>query len=188
MKTAVTADVTDGSDTALLGPRQSRSAFAYAADEVLHDLSLTSFQKEDRGASPAAPAVVSPPSCGSCSASGTLPAAPSASVRKVSAASSTRPAGAGSLVTRGDRTLRRYHWRTTSKIAKHDATRAEVEAACEAALDGFIQKLPKGYDTPGGRAGRPFPAASASASAWRGFPHDAPASCCWTSLPPTSTA
>ena len=35
------------------------------------------------------------------------------------------------------------------RIAKRDATREEVEAACKkAALDGFIRSLPKGYDTP----------------------------------------
>ena len=34
------------------------------------------------------------------------------------------------------------------RIAKRDATREEVEAACKkAALDGFIRSLPKGYDT-----------------------------------------
>ena len=34
------------------------------------------------------------------------------------------------------------------RIAKKNATREEVEAACKkAALDGFIRSLPKGYDT-----------------------------------------
>ena len=40
------------------------------------------------------------------------------------------------------------------RIAKRDATREEVEAACKkAALDGFIHSLPKGYDTPVGELG-----------------------------------
>ena len=40
------------------------------------------------------------------------------------------------------------------RIAKRDATREEVEAACKkAALDGFIRSLPKGYDTPVGELG-----------------------------------
>ena len=40
------------------------------------------------------------------------------------------------------------------RIAKRDATREEVKAACKkAALDGFIRSLPKGYDTPVGELG-----------------------------------
>jgi len=40
------------------------------------------------------------------------------------------------------------------RIAKRDATREEVEAACKkAALDGFIHSLPKGYDTLVGELG-----------------------------------
>ena len=62
------------------------------------------------------------------------------------------------------------------KIAKHDATRAEVEAACKkAALDGFIQKLPKGYDTPVGELGGALSGGERQRiGVARAFLHDAP--------------
>ena len=62
------------------------------------------------------------------------------------------------------------------KIAKHDATRAEVEAACKkAALDGFIQKLPKGYETPVGELGGALSGGERQRiGVARAFLHDAP--------------
>ena len=62
------------------------------------------------------------------------------------------------------------------KIAKHDATRAEVEAACKkAALDGFIRKLPKGYDTPVGELGGALSGGERQRiGVARAFLHDAP--------------
>ena len=40
------------------------------------------------------------------------------------------------------------------RIAKPDATQAELEDACrKASVHDFILSLPKGYDTPGGRVG-----------------------------------
>ena len=57
-----------------------------------------------------------------------------------------------------------------------DATRAEVEAACKkAALDGFIQKLPKGYDTPVGELGGALSGGERQRiGVARAFLHDAP--------------
>jgi len=57
------------------------------------------------------------------------------------------------------------------RIARRDATRAEVEAACrKAALDGFINSLPKGYDTPVGEPGGERQRIGVA----RAFLHDAP--------------
>ena len=62
------------------------------------------------------------------------------------------------------------------KIARRDATRAEVEAACKkAALDGFIRKLPKGYDTPVGELGGALSGGERQRiGVARAFLHDAP--------------
>ena len=62
------------------------------------------------------------------------------------------------------------------KIARRDATRAEVEVACKkAALDGFIRKLPKGYDTPVGELGGALSGGERQRiGVARAFLHDAP--------------
>ena len=62
------------------------------------------------------------------------------------------------------------------KIARRDATRAEVEAACKkAALDGFIRKLSKGYDTPVGELGSALSGGERQRiGVARAFLHDAP--------------
>ena len=65
----VTADVTDGAHTAFAGAQAEHVSFAYADEEVLHDLSLTIPEKRS-WASPAAPAAANPPSCGCSCASG----------------------------------------------------------------------------------------------------------------------
>ena len=62
------------------------------------------------------------------------------------------------------------------RVARHDATRAEVEAACrKAALDGFINSLPKGYDTPVGELGGALSGGERQRiGVARAFLHDAP--------------
>ena len=62
------------------------------------------------------------------------------------------------------------------RIARRDATRAEVEAACrKAALDGFINSLPKGYDTPVGELGGALSGGERQRiGVARAFLHDAP--------------
>ena len=62
------------------------------------------------------------------------------------------------------------------RIAKRDATREEVEAACKkAALDGFIHSLPKGYDTPVGELGGALSGGERQRiGVARAFLHDAP--------------
>ena len=62
------------------------------------------------------------------------------------------------------------------RIAKRDATREEVEAACKkAALDGFICSLPKGYDTPVGELGGALSGGERQRiGVARAFLHDAP--------------
>ncbi len=62
------------------------------------------------------------------------------------------------------------------RMARRDATRAEVEAACrKAALDGFINSLPKGYDTPVGELGGALSGGERQRiGVARAFLHDAP--------------
>ncbi len=62
------------------------------------------------------------------------------------------------------------------RIARRDATREEVEAACKkAALDGFIRSLPKGYDTPVGELGGALSGGERQRiGVARAFLHDAP--------------
>ena len=62
------------------------------------------------------------------------------------------------------------------RIAKRDATREEVKAACKkAALDGFIHSLPKGYDTPVGELGGALSGGERQRiGVARAFLHDAP--------------
>ena len=154
----VTADVTDGSDTAFAGAEAKQVSFAYAAEEVLHDLSLTIPEKKIVGIT-------------GRSGSGSIRFGEE-DIRRVNTAALRAQE---SLVTQEtelfDDTIE-----NNIKIAKHDATRAEVEAACKkAALDGFIQKLPKGYDTPVGELGGALSGGERQRiGVARAFLHDAP--------------
>ena len=171
----VTADVTDGADTPFAGAEAEHVSFAYADEEVLHDLSLTIPEKKIVGITGRSGSGKSTflrlllrfwdVSSGSIHFGGE-------DIRRVNTAALRAQE---SLVTQEtelfDDTIE-----NNIKIAKHDATRAEVEAACKkAALDGFIQKLPKGYETPVGELGGALSGGERQRiGVARAFLHDAP--------------
>ena len=141
----VTADVTDGTDTAFAGAAAEHVNFAYANEEVLHDLSLTIPEKKVVG-------ITGRSGSGKSTflrllmrfwdvSSGSIRFG-AEDIRRVNTAALREQE---SLVTQEtelfDDTIE-----NNIRIAKRDATREEVEAACKkAALDGFIHSLPKGY-------------------------------------------
>ena len=152
----VTADVTDGADTTFTGAQAEHVGFAYAKEEVLHDLSLTIPEKKIVGIT---------------GRSGTIRFGEH-DIRTVNTAALRAQE---SLVTQEtelfDDTIE-----NNIRIARRDATRAEVEAACrKAALDGFINSLPKGYDTPVGELGGALSGGERQRiGVARAFLHDAP--------------
>ena len=149
----VTADVTDGTDAAFAGAAAEQVSFAYGQEEVLHKLSLTIPEKEIVG-------ITGRSGSGKSTFLRLL-------MRFWDVSEGTIRFGAEDLRRVNTAALRRQESLVTQetelfddtienniKIAKRDATRAEVEAACKkAALDGFINSLPKGYDTPVGELG-----------------------------------
>ena len=171
----VTADVTDGSNTVFAGAEAKQVSFAYADEEVLHDLSLTIPEKKIVGITGRSGSGKSTflrlllrfwdVSCGSIRFG-------EEEIHRVNTAALRAQE---SLVTQEtelfDDTIE-----NNIKIAKHDATRAEVEAACKkAALDSFIRKLPKGYDTPVGELGGALSGGERQRiGVARAFLHDAP--------------
>ena len=171
----VTADVTDGADVVFAGAEAQHVSFSYADEEVLHDLSLTIPEKKIVG-------ITGRSGSGKSTflrlllrfwdvRSGSIRLG-DADIRRVNTAALRAQE---SLVTQEtelfDDTIE-----NNIKIAKHDATRAEVEAACKkAALDGFIQKLPKGYETPVGELGGALSGGERQRiGVARAFLHDAP--------------
>ena len=171
----VTADVTDGSNTVFSGAEADHVSFSYAEEEVLHDLSLTIPEKKIVG-------ITGRSGSGKSTFlrlllrfwdvnTGSIRFGAD-DIRRVNTAALRAQE---SLVTQEtelfDDTIE-----NNIKIAKHDATRAEVEAACKkAALDGFIQKLPKGYDTPVGELGGALSGGERQRiGVARAFLHDAP--------------
>ncbi len=149
----VTADVTDGTDAAFAGAAAEQVSFAYGQEEVLHELSLTIPEKEIVG-------ITGRSGSGKSTFLRLL-------MRFWDVSEGTIRFGAEDLRRVNTAALRRQESLVTQetelfddtienniKIAKRGATRAEVEAACKkAALDGFINSLPKGYDTPVGELG-----------------------------------
>lgn len=171
----VTADVTDGADTAFAGAEARKVRFAYADEEVLHDLSLTIPERKIVG-------ITGRSGSGKSTflrlllrfwdVSGGSIRFGAEDIRRVNTAALRAQE---SLVTQEtelfDDTIE-----NNIKIARRDATRAEVEAACKkAALDGFIRKLPKGYDTPVGELGGALSGGERQRiGVARAFLHDAP--------------
>ena len=171
----VTADVTDGTDTAFAGAAAEHVNFAYANEEVLHDLSLTIPEKKIVG-------ITGRSGSGKSTflrllmrfwdvSSGSIRFG-AEDIRRVNTAALREQE---SLVTQEtelfDDTIE-----NNIRIAKRDATREEVEAACKkAALDGFIHSLPKGYDTPVGELGGALSGGERQRiGVARAFLHDAP--------------
>ena len=171
----VTADVTDGTDTAFAGAAAEHVNFAYAKEEVLHDLSLTIPEKKIVG-------ITGRSGSGKSTflrllmrfwdvSSGSIRFG-AEDIRRVNTAALREQE---SLVTQEtelfDGTIE-----NNIRIAKRDATREEVEAACKkAALDGFIHSLPKGYDTPVGELGGALSGGERQRiGVARAFLHDAP--------------
>ena len=171
----VTADVTDGTDAAFSGAAAEQVSFAYGQEEVLHELSLTIPEKEIVG-------ITGRSGSGKSTflrllmrfwdvSEGTIRFG-AEDIRRVNTAALRRQE---SLVTQEtelfDDTIE-----NNIKIARRDATRAEVEAACKkAALDGFINSLPKGYDTPVGELGGALSGGERQRiGVARAFLHDAP--------------
>ena len=171
----VTADVTDGTDTAFAGAAAEHVNFAYANEEVLHDLSLTVPEKKIVG-------ITGRSGSGKSTflrllmrfwdvSSGSIRFG-AEDIRHVNTAALREQE---SLVTQEtelfDDTIE-----NNIRIAKRDATREEVEAACKkAALDGFIHSLPKGYDTPVGELGGALSGGERQRiGVARAFLHDAP--------------
>ena len=171
----VTADVTTGKDTAFAGADAEHIRFSYADEEVLRDLSLTIPEKKIVG-------ITGRSGSGKSTflrllmrfwdvSSGTIRFGEN-DIREVNTAALRRQE---SLVTQEtelfDDTIE-----NNIKIAKRNATHAEVEAACKkAALDGFIRSLPKGYETPVGELGGALSGGERQRiGVARAFLHDAP--------------
>ena len=171
----VTADVTDGADTTFTGAQAEHVSFAYAKEEVLHDLSLTIPEKKIVG-------ITGRSGSGKSTflrllmrfwdvSSGTI----RFGERDIRTVNTAALRAQESLVTQEtelfDDTIE-----NNIRIARRDATRAEVEAACrKAALDGFINSLSKGYDTPVGELGGALSGGERQRiGVARAFLHDAP--------------
>ena len=171
----VTADVIDGADTVFTGAQAEHVSFAYAKEEVLHDLSLTIPEKKIVG-------ITGRSGSGKSTflrllmrfwdvSSGTI----RFGERDIRAVNTAALRTQESLVTQEtelfDDTIE-----NNIRIARRDATRAEVEAACrKAALDGFINSLSKGYDTPVGELGGALSGGERQRiGVARAFLHDAP--------------
>ena len=171
----VTADVIDGTDTTFTGAQAEHVSFAYAKEEVLHDLSLTIPEKKIVD-------ITGRSGSGKSTflrllmrfwdvSSGTI----RFGERDIRAVNTAALRAQESLVTQEtelfDDTIE-----NNIRIARRDATRAEVEDACrKAALDGFINSLPKGYDTPVGELGGALSGGERQRiGVARAFLHDAP--------------
>mgnify|MGYP002674379366 FL=1 len=171
----VTADVTDGRDAVFTGAEADKVSFSYAEEEVLHELSLTIPEKKIVG-------ITGRSGSGKSTFLRLLMRfwdVSSGSLRfgdtEIRQANTAALRAQESLVTQ-ETELFADTIENNIRIAKRDATHEEVEAACKkAALDGFINSLPKGYDTPVGELGGALSGGERQRiGVARAFLHDAP--------------
>ena len=171
----VTPEVTHGADTVFAGAEASHVCFAYGDEQVLQDVSLTIPEKKIVG-------ITGRSGSGKSTFlrllmrfwdvnSGTIRFG-AEDIRQVNTAALRAQE---SLVTQ-ETELFADTIGNNIRIARRDATQAEVEDACKkAALDDFIRSLPKGYDTPVGELGSTLSGGERQRiGVARAFLHDAP--------------
>ena len=171
----VTPEVTDGENTPFAGAEVRSVSFGYAGEQVLREISLTIPEKKIVG-------ITGRSGSGKSTLlrllmrfwdvqTGSIRFG-DADIRRVNTAALRAQE---SLVTQ-ETELFADTIGNNIRIAKRDATQAEVEAACKkAALDDFIRSLPKGYDTPVGELGSTLSGGERQRiGVARAFLHDAP--------------
>ena len=171
----VTPEVTHGADAVFAGAEASYVCFAYGDEQVLQDVSLTIPEKKIVG-------ITGRSGSGKSTFlrllmrfwdvnSGTIRFG-AEDIRQVNTAALRAQE---SLVTQ-ETELFADTIGNNIRIARRDATQAEVEDACKkAALDDFIRSLPKGYDTPVGELGSTLSGGERQRiGVARAFLHDAP--------------
>ncbi len=171
----VTPEVTHGVDAVFAGAEASHVCFAYGDEQVLQDVSLTIPEKKIVG-------ITGRSGSGKSTFlrllmrfwdvnSGTIRFG-AEDIRQVNTAALRAQE---SLVTQ-ETELFADTIGNNIRIARRDATQAEVEDACKkAALDDFIRSLPKGYDTPVGELGSTLSGGERQRiGVARAFLHDAP--------------
>ena len=171
----VTPEVTHGVDAVFAGAEASHVSFAYGDEQVLRDISLTIPEKKIVG-------ITGRSGSGKSTFlrllmrfwdvnSGTIRFG-AEDIRQVNTAALRAQE---SLVTQ-ETELFADTIGNNIRIARRDATQAEVEDACKkAALDDFIRSLPKGYDTPVGELGSTLSGGERQRiGVARAFLHDAP--------------
>ncbi len=171
----VTPEVTHGADAVFAGAEASHVSFAYGDEQVLQDVSLTIPEKKIVG-------ITGRSGSGKSTFlrllmrfwdvnSGTIRFG-AEDIRQVNTAALRAQE---SLVTQ-ETELFADTIGNNIRIARRDATQAEVEDACKkAALDDFIRSLPKGYDTPVGELGSTLSGGERQRiGVARAFLHDAP--------------
>ena len=171
----VTPEVTHGADVVFAGAEASHVCFAYGDEQVLQDVSLTIPEKKIVG-------ITGRSGSGKSTFlrllmrfwdvnSGTIRFG-AEDIRQVNTAALRAQE---SLVTQ-ETELFADTIGNNIRIARRDATQAEVEDACKkAALDDFIRSLPKGYDTPVGELGSTLSGGERQRiGVARAFLHDAP--------------
>ena len=171
----VTPEVTHGADVVFAGAEASHVCFAYGDEQVLQDVSLTIPEKKIVG-------ITGRSGSGKSTFLRLL-------MRFWDVNSGTIRFGAEDIRQVNTAVLRAQESLVTQetelfadtignniRIARRDATQAEVEDACKkAALDDFIRSLPKGYDTPVGELGSTLSGGERQRiGVARAFLHDAP--------------